>query len=49
MAIAEVAVVAPSLAVGLPPKPTAGSGMDAMAHNAEGVLSLQTGWQISTR
>lgn len=36
MAIAEVAVVAPSLAVGLPPKPTAGSGMDAMAHNAEG-------------
>ena len=40
-AMANVAIVDPSLVLGLPPKPTAASGMDAMAHNAEGVLSLQ--------
>ena len=40
-AMADVAIVDPSLVVGLPPKPTAGSGMDALSHNAEGVISLQ--------
>jgi len=40
-AMADVAIVDPSLVVGLPPKPTAGSGMDALSHNAEGILSLQ--------
>ncbi len=40
-AMADVAIVDPSLVVGLPPRPTAASGMDAMAHNAEGVISLQ--------
>jgi len=40
-AMADVAIVDPSLVTGLPPRPTAGSGMDAMSHNAEGVISLQ--------
>lgn len=40
-AMADVAIVDPSLVVGLPPRPTAGSGMDALSHNAEGVISLQ--------
>ena len=40
-AMADVAIVDPSLVTGLPPKPTASSGMDAMSHNAEGVISLQ--------
>jgi len=39
--LAECAVIDPSLIVGLPPKVTAGSGMDAMSHTAEAVLSLQ--------
>lgn len=37
---ADVAVVDPSLVVGCPPRLTAGSGMDAMAHTAEGVICL---------
>ena len=40
-AMADVAIVDPSLVTGLPPRPTASSGMDAMSHNAEGVISLQ--------
>ena len=39
--LAEATVVDPSLTVGLPPRMTAGSGMDAMSHTAEAVLSLQ--------
>jgi len=39
--LAEAAVIDPSLTVGLPPRITAGSGMDAMSHTAEAVLSLQ--------
>jgi len=39
--LAEVAVIDPSLIVGLPPRLTAGSGMDALSHTAEAVLSLQ--------
>ena len=39
--LAEAAVIDPSLIVGLPPRMTAGSGMDAMSHTAEAVLSLQ--------
>lgn len=37
---ADVAVVDPSLVVGCPPRMTAGSGMDALAHTAEGVICL---------
>ena len=37
---ADVAVVDPSLVVGCPPRITAGSGMNAMAHTAEGVICL---------
>jgi alcohol dehydrogenase class IV len=40
-AMADVAIVDPSLVAGLPPRPTASSGMDALAHNAEGVMSLK--------
>ncbi len=39
--LADVALIDPSLAIGLPPRITAGSGMDAMSHTAEAVLSLQ--------
>ncbi len=39
--LADAAVIDPSLIVGLPPRMTAGSGMDAMSHTAEAVLSLQ--------
>ncbi len=37
---ADATVVDPSLVVGCPPRVTAGSGMDAMAHTAEGVICL---------
>lgn len=40
-AMADAAVIDPSLMIGLPPRITAGSGMDAMSHTAEAVLSLQ--------
>jgi len=39
--LADAAVIDPSLMIGLPPRITAGSGMDAMSHTAEAVLSLQ--------
>jgi len=39
--LAEATVIDPTLTVGLPPRITAGSGMDAMSHNAEAVLSVQ--------
>ena len=39
--LADAAVIDPSLTIGLPPRITAGSGMDAMSHTAEAVLSLQ--------
>jgi alcohol dehydrogenase len=39
--LAEATVIDPALTVGLPPRITAGSGMDAMSHNAEAVLSVQ--------
>lgn len=40
-AVADVAIVDPRLTVTLPPKLTAGSGMDALSHCAEAVLSVQ--------
>ena len=40
LVLADAAVIDPSLTVGLPPRVTAGSGMDAMSHTAEAVLSL---------
>jgi len=39
--LADAAVIDPSLTLELPPRVTAGSGMDAMSHTAEAVLSLQ--------
>ncbi|MFC1950162.1 iron-containing alcohol dehydrogenase [Chloroflexota bacterium] len=39
--LADVAIIDPSLTLGLPPRVTAGTGMDAMSHTAEAVLSLQ--------
>ncbi len=39
--LADAAVIDPSLTLGLPPRVTAGTGMDAMSHTAEAVLSLQ--------
>lgn len=39
--LADAAVIDPSLTVGLPPRVTAGTGLDAMSHTAEAVLSLQ--------
>lgn len=39
--LADAAVVDPSLTLGLPPRVTAGSGMDALSHTTEAVLSLQ--------
>lgn len=39
--LAECAVIDPSLIVGLPPRVTAGSGVDALSHTAEAVLSIQ--------
>ena len=41
LVLADAAVVDPSLTLGLPPRITAGSGMDALSHTAEAVLSLQ--------
>lgn len=40
LCLADVAVVDPALMIECPPRVTAGSGMDALAHNAEGVLCL---------
>jgi len=40
MLFADVAVVDPTLVKGCPPRVTAGSGMDALAHTAEGVICL---------
>ena len=39
--LADAAVIDPILTIGLPPRITAVSGMDAMSHTAEAVLSLQ--------
>ena len=39
--LADAAVIDPSLTLGLPPRVTAGSGVDALSHTAEAVLSLQ--------
>ncbi len=39
--LADAAVIDPTLMLGLPPRVTAGSGMDALSHTAEAVLSLQ--------
>ncbi len=39
--MADAAVIDPSLTLDLPPRVTAGSGMDALSHTAEAVLSLQ--------
>ncbi len=39
--LADASIIDPSLMVKLPPRGTAGSGMDAMSHTAEAVLSLQ--------
>jgi alcohol dehydrogenase class IV len=37
----DAAIIDPSLTLGLPPRVTAATGMDAMSHTAEAVLSLQ--------
>lgn len=39
--LAEAAIVDPALMIGLPPKTTANTGMDALSHCAEGVISKQ--------
>lgn len=39
--LADAAVVDPSLTLGLPPRVTAGSGMDVLSHTTEAILSLQ--------
>ncbi|MGB9694979.1 MAG: iron-containing alcohol dehydrogenase [Caldisericaceae bacterium] len=39
--LAEASIVDPSLMIGLPPKVTANTGMDALSHCAEGVISKQ--------
>jgi alcohol dehydrogenase class IV len=39
--LAEASIVDPALMVGLPPKVTANTGMDALSHSAEGVISKQ--------
>jgi len=39
--LADAAIIDPTLTVSLPPRITAGSGMDAMSHSAEAVLSIQ--------
>ena len=39
--LAEAAIIDPSLTVELPQRVTAGTGMDALSHTAEAVLSLQ--------
>jgi len=41
LSMGDAAIIDPSLVIGLPPKITAGSGMDALSHCGEGVLSLQ--------
>jgi len=38
---AEAVIVDPALTIGLPPKTTASTGMDALSHCAEGVISKQ--------
>ena len=39
--LADAALIDPSLTIGLPPRITAGSGLDALSHTAEAVLSIQ--------
>jgi alcohol dehydrogenase class IV len=39
--LAEASIVDPTLMLGLPPKVTANTGMDALSHCAEGVISKQ--------
>jgi len=39
--LAETAIVDPALCRGLPPKTTAGTGMDALSHVVEGLMSAQ--------
>jgi alcohol dehydrogenase class IV len=39
--LAETAIIDPTLCRGLPPKTTAGTGMDALSHVVEGLMSAQ--------
>jgi alcohol dehydrogenase class IV len=39
--LAETAIIDPTLCRGLPPKTTAGTGMDALSHVVEGLMSTQ--------
>jgi len=39
--LAEAAIIDPKLCLGLPPKTTAGTGMDALSHVVEGLMSAQ--------
>ena len=39
--LAETAIIDPALCRGLPPKTTAGTGMDALSHVVEGLMSAQ--------
>jgi alcohol dehydrogenase class IV len=39
--LAEVAIVDPALSLSLPPRMTAGSGMDALSHAVEALMSIQ--------
>ncbi len=40
--VPDAAIVDPSLTVSLPPKATAGSGLDALSHAIEGIISLNS-------
>ncbi len=40
--LAETAIIDPALCLGLPPKTTAGTGMDALSHVVEGLMSAQS-------
>jgi alcohol dehydrogenase len=39
--LAETAIIDPALCLGLPPRTTAGTGMDALSHVVEGLMSAQ--------
>jgi len=39
--LADAAIIDPALTISVPPRITAGSGMDAMSHSAEAILSIQ--------
>jgi alcohol dehydrogenase len=40
--VPDAAIVDPSLTVSLPPKTAAGSGLDALSHAIEGIISLNS-------